>query len=63
MGAIPVLTATGGGGLFFQVIVHHLGNPRQETKAMEQAINSVEALNHYSDNYAVLMHTEGFEHM
>lgn len=44
MGAIPVLTATGGGGLFFQVIVHHLGNPRQETKAMEQAINSVEAL-------------------
>lgn len=44
MGVIPILTATGGGGLFFLVIVHHLGNPAQETKALEQAIKSVEAL-------------------
>lgn len=44
MGVISILTATGGGGLFFQVIVHHLGNPEQETKALEQAIQSVEAL-------------------
>lgn len=45
MGVIPILTATGGEGLSFQVnIVHHLGNPAQETKALEQAIESVEAL-------------------
>lgn len=44
MGVIAILTVTGGRGLFFQVIFHHPGNPRQETKAVEQSIKSVEAL-------------------